>query len=67
MNITINNRPTEIPDTARTIADLADLQGLRPQGTAIARNGMVVKKSEWASSPIAEGDSITVISAAFGG
>lgn len=67
MNIILNNTKTEVPEGISTIAALADWKGVKPQGSAIARNGSVIRKTDWASTPLHESDTITVISATFGG
>lgn len=65
MKVKINNE--EHITEAATIARLAEELSLPERGVALAVNNKVVPRTEWASAPVSEGDSITVIKAAFGG
>ncbi|WP_368855727.1 sulfur carrier protein ThiS [Proteus mirabilis] len=38
-----------------------------PQGIAIALNGRVVRKREWAQTPLREGDRVEIVRAMQGG
>ena len=40
---------------------------LKPQGTAVAHNGKFVARDSWEQCMVSDGDSLTIISAAFGG
>lgn len=66
MNITLNGklRPTE-PGT--TLADLLATEGIGTAGTAVALNGRVVRQPQWSATTLSEGDSVLIISAAYGG
>lgn len=63
--IIINNeeRQTE----ALYITQLATELNLPERGVALAINNKIVPRATWESSPINEGDNITIIKAAFGG
>ncbi|MBD5310668.1 MAG: sulfur carrier protein ThiS [Muribaculaceae bacterium] len=64
MNITVNSQPHSVADTSTVIS----LLGERPaQGTAIAVNGHLVRRQDWDSTPLHEGDEVVIISAAYGG
>ncbi len=61
--------------SARTVEEALDLAALvrrlgrdpdRP-GTAVARNGEVVPRRQWAVTRLAEGDSVEVLNAVGGG
>ncbi|TNM36618.1 sulfur carrier protein ThiS [Nocardioides albidus] len=54
---------------AATVADLLErrLGDARPHGVAVAVNGEVVPRGEWASYPLAEGDVVEVVTAVQGG
>lgn len=67
MKVIINNKPAELPRPFVTVSEMVQLQGIKPEGTAVAVNGRICRRSEWDSKQISEGDEITVISAAFGG
>jgi sulfur carrier protein len=38
-----------------------------PKGVAVARNGEVVSKSQWATTEVSNGDRIEIVAAAAGG
>lgn len=67
MNISINNRPVELPSTVESISDLAVWKGLSNTAAAIARNDEIIRREQWDMVRIAEGDRILIIAAAFGG
>ncbi|MDE6267916.1 MAG: sulfur carrier protein ThiS [Muribaculaceae bacterium] len=67
MNITVNNKPQEMPEGS-TVADLARQQGVADgKGVAIAMNGAVVRRDVWESTPLSDGATIVLIKAAYGG
>lgn len=67
MNITVNNKPQEMPEGS-TVADLARQQGVADgKGVAIAMNGAVVRRDAWESTPLTDGATIVLIKAAYGG
>lgn len=63
---TINGEAREIPD-GTTIALLLELLGAPFSGIAVARNERVVRRSEYATHLVCEGDSIEIIKAVAGG
>lgn len=67
MRITINNKPIEISEITISLEQLMVKQNVKNNGTAVAINNMIVKHDQWDDTLIKDGDSITVISAAFGG
>ena len=67
MTITINNQPVELTGEYITIAQLMTERGVKSGGTAIALNNRIVRHENWETTKLNEGDSITLISAAFGG
>lgn len=67
MRILINNKPEILEMETITLSELVNLKSIPENGTAIALNGRVVRKQNWESAIISDGDSITVISAAYGG
>lgn len=66
MNILLNNKTEELPDGS-TIMTLVSKKDIPTTATAIALNGSLVKKEKWELTPLHEMDSVTVISAAYGG
>lgn len=68
MRATVNGEPRDLPAGA-TVADLvALLVGDRgPRGVAVAVNGEVVPRSEWATRVLGEDDRAEVLGAVQGG
>lgn len=68
MSITHNGEPIELP-TAATVADLLTLRldDPRPHGIAVAVNGEVVPRGDWAGWPLVDGDAVEVVTAVSGG
>lgn len=64
MKILLNGVVTDCD--ARSLSDLVDLLAPGP-GSAVARNGVVVPRGEVASTRLAEGDVVEVVSAVAGG
>lgn len=65
MKILINSKETETasPDLASLATELA----LPKAGVAVAVNNQMVRREEWATTPLNENDSILIIKAACGG
>ena len=68
MKLTLNGADRELPAGA-TLTDLLLLAGLPPDrtGVAVARNGEVVRRADWAGTHLSEGDRIELVSATQGG
>ena len=67
MNVFINSKETELPDTMSSVADLLRLKGISSSGFAVAINNKVVRKDLWSATLLNEGDKVTVITAVCGG
>jgi sulfur carrier protein len=65
--IRVNGR--DEPLSAATIATLLEKKDISPQmrGVAVARNGSVVPRSDWPTTPIRPGDVIEIVLARQGG
>ena len=50
-----------------TVADLVARHLESPRGVAVARNEEVVPRSQWATTPVADGDRFEILTAAQGG
>ena len=57
----------KLPEETRTVADLANLLKVKPQGTALAVNGALVMKSNWGTHKLQPHDNVMNITAAYGG
>ncbi len=66
MKAAINGQDRELPD-GTTIAHLLDLLGAPRSGIAVARNEKVVRRADYATSEVRDGDSIEIIKAVAGG
>lgn len=67
MIVNLNSKPTKIPDDINSLEELLQFLNIRKGGTAVAVNNKLIVNSKWASTALHEGDSVTIISAAFGG
>lgn len=50
-----------------SLAELLTERGVTGPGIAVAIDGKVVRRADWASTPLSDGMEITVISAVCGG
>jgi sulfur carrier protein len=50
-----------------SVVGLLEQLHLEPRGIAVARNGEIVRRSEWSSTILQNGDAIEVVTAAAGG
>jgi sulfur carrier protein len=66
MTLQVNGRPEALPDLA-TLDSLVDALRLTGQRLAIEHNGQIVPRSQWASTPVAEGDRVEIVKAIGGG
>ena len=67
MRIELNGEPHELP-AGSTLADAARATGVEAtRGVAIALDGEVVPRGEWAATPLAEGSRVEVLAAIQGG
>ncbi len=65
--ITINDRPHRLASGATVSALLRELELAERRGVAVAVNGSVVARADWASRPLATDDRVLVIQATQGG
>lgn len=66
MKATINGELHEFPD-GMTVAALLESVGAPRSGIAVARNDRVVRRAEYETQQIADGDTIEIIKAVAGG
>ena len=68
MNIKINGKITEIAESLNVTDFIAlHLNGKEPRGIAIAVNDIIIPKSKWSETVIAENDNIEIVHAVQGG
>ena len=65
MKININNKETTTG--AATLSELAATLHLPDKGVAIAVNNIMIPRTEWANSPLRDGDDIVILKAFSGG
>lgn len=66
MKISINKEEMTVSG-AVTLAQLLTERGVTGPGIAVAIDGKVVRRADWAATPLSDGMEITVISAVCGG
>lgn len=66
MNITLNGKARELPAEAE-VATLLSALGVRPEQVAVAVNGEVVRRSDWTTTVVRDGDAVEVVRAVGGG
>jgi sulfur carrier protein len=52
---------------ALAIDELITRLGIEPRGIAVARNGEIVRRSEWSTTVLLQSDRIEIVTAAAGG
>ena len=67
MTVILNGAPHDVTDAA-TVADVVPSgDAEKARGVAVALNGTVVRRAEWASTRLSAGDRIEVLRAVGGG
>ena len=66
MKATINGQLRDLPDEL-TVSALLDLLGSPRTGIAVARNNRVVRRAEYESDRLRDGDRVEIITAVAGG
>ena len=66
MNVMINGQP-EVVSSDTTVAALLQAREIEERGTAVAVNGDVVLRRQWATSRLREGDRVELLTVAQGG
>jgi len=66
MQIIINGKTVEAPQL-NNIADLADWIGLPSFGSAVELNGTVIRRADYANTPLKANDSLEIVRLVGGG
>jgi sulfur carrier protein len=68
MNVTLNGEPRELREGA-TVNDAVEASGAQPdgRGVAVAVDGEVVPRGQWAATDLSEGQRVEVLQAVQGG
>ena len=64
--VILNGVPDDLV-AGTTVADLVARHLESPRGVAVARNEEVVPRSQWATTPVTDGDRFEILTAAQGG
>jgi thiamine biosynthesis protein ThiS len=67
MKITLNNNPEEFEANDLTISELLKLKNFTFKMLVVKINGKVVRKHEYASATVKDGDDVTVLHLITGG
>ena len=62
----VNGEPWQLP-TGTTVADVVARLSAEPRGIAVALDGSVVPRTNWAATPVPAGAQIEVLTAVQGG
>lgn len=52
---------------AETVDELVARHSIEPRGVAVAIDGQVVRRSEWATTEVPDGSTVEIVTAAAGG
>ena len=66
IEVAVNGEPRQVPP-GTSVADLIAMMTGQPTGLATAVNGEVVPRASWATTPLADGDQVEVVTAVQGG
>jgi thiamine biosynthesis protein ThiS len=64
--ITLNGKPHEL-DAETTVTSLLEALKVNPRQVAVALNGEVVRRTDWAEAQVREGDAVEIVRAVGGG
>lgn len=66
MSITLNGKPHETAGV-QTVAELVEVLSVKANQVAVAVNGQVVRRVDWAETRVRDGDTVEVVRAVGGG
>lgn len=69
MEIVLNGQPREVPldPQSATLQSLIDRLEMKADRIAVERNGEIVRRPEWPSTPLAAGDRLEIVHFVGGG
>lgn len=67
MKIIVNGQLKEVAGNEINVESFAEQNSISDKGTAICLNGKIVRRQNWESTIISDGDTLTIISASYGG
>ncbi len=66
VEVVVNGQPRAVP-AGTTVAGLLRLLGLDPERVAVELDRRIVKKTEWAATPLAAGSRLEIVQFVGGG
>ena len=66
MQVIVNGEAREVPDGA-TVASIVESVTQAPSGVAVALNGEIIRRAEWAKTATRDADRLEVLTAVQGG
>jgi thiamine biosynthesis protein ThiS len=66
LKIQLNGEQTELTGK-HSVSDLIDSLGLKPERLAVEVNGRIIRRADWTSTTLAEGDKVEVVHFVGGG
>ena len=69
MEIVLNGQPREVglDPAAETLEALIGVLGMKADRIAVERNGEIVRRAEWAQTPVRSGDRLEIVHFVGGG
>lgn len=65
--VTVNGQSRSLAVRGATVADLVRAMQLEGKRIAVERNGVIVPRSRYAETPLADGDTLEIVGAVGGG
>lgn len=66
MKATVNNTEVELPE-GQTVEQLIEQNVGATAGVAVAINGKIVRRPDWSTHTVKDGDNVLLVQAAYGG
>lgn len=66
LNVLVNGEPTRLSEGTH-IVDLLDGLGLKPERLAVEVNQRIVRRADWTSTTLADGDKVEIVHFVGGG
>ena len=67
LTLNVNGAATQVAASAATVADVVAALGLAGKRIAVEKNGEIVPRSRYATTPVAPGDRLEIVGAVGGG
>ncbi|MFC4736645.1 sulfur carrier protein ThiS [Bacillus daqingensis] len=67
MNVIVNGKTKELTKETETIADVLASLEVNGKRTAVEQNGTILRRDEWESQPVRDGDQLEIVHFVGGG